>query len=118
MGLYYWLPDNQRVPKKQVCEQVMEKYKISKLVVVGDFNFPNIDWDSLSARAGKRGGVDLLGAKGYLGKRVGPLRNKGGNVCTKPDEVGEVLNKYFASAFTKDMLDGESREGYVDILGH
>eukprot|EP00061_Rhincodon_typus_P012051 g37518.t1 len=34
--------------------------------------------------------------------------------------MSEVFNEYFASVFTKekDMIDGESREGYVDILGH
>eukprot|EP00061_Rhincodon_typus_P008329 g30849.t1 len=34
--------------------------------------------------------------------------------------MGEVLNEYFASVFTKeeDIVDGESREGYVDIRGH
>eukprot|EP00061_Rhincodon_typus_P007073 g28375.t1 len=37
-----------------------------------------------------------------------------------PEEVGDVLNKYFASVFTKekDMDDGKVREKYIDILGH
>ena len=34
--------------------------------------------------------------------------------------MGEVLNKYFASVFTKekDMVDGECKKEDVDILGH
>jgi len=34
--------------------------------------------------------------------------------------MGELLNEYFASVFTKekDLVDDESREGCVDSLGH
>eukprot|EP00061_Rhincodon_typus_P006560 g27322.t1 len=36
----------------------------------------------------------------------------------EPEEVGEVLNRYFASVFTKEknVVDGECQEGFVDIL--
>eukprot|EP00061_Rhincodon_typus_P014337 g41292.t1 len=38
----------------------------------------------------------------------------------EPNKVDEVLNEYFALLFTKekDMVDGESWEGYIDILEH
>ena len=45
-------------------------------------------------------------------ERLGPLKDSGGNLCMQPDEVGEVLNEYFASVFIKekDVVDGECRK--------
>ena len=35
------------------------------------------------------------------------------------DEIGGILNEYFATVFTKeDLVDEEPRVGCVDILGH
>ena len=46
-------------------------------------------------------------------ERVGPLKDKGGNLCVEPEEMGEVLKEYFASVFTKekDLVDDESGKG-------
>jgi len=43
---------------------------------------------------------------------VNLLKDKGGDLCMEPEEVGEIFNEYFASIFTKekDMADGESGE--------
>jgi len=35
-------------------------------------------------------------------ERLGPFKDSGGNLSVEPDEVCEVLNDYFASAFTKE----------------
>jgi len=34
-------------------------------------------------------------------ERVGPLKDRGGNLCVKPEEISELLNEYFALVFTK-----------------
>eukprot|EP00061_Rhincodon_typus_P001606 g15260.t1 len=34
--------------------------------------------------------------------RVGPIRFSGGNLCAESEDVGEVLNEYFASVFTNE----------------
>ena len=41
---------------------------------------------------------------------VRPLKDKGRNLCVEREEMGEVLNEYFASVFTKekDLVDDES----------
>ena len=53
-------------------------------------------------------------------ERVGPLKDRGGNLCVEPEEMGEVLNEYFASVFTKekDLVDDEPGKGCVDSLSH
>eukprot|EP00061_Rhincodon_typus_P001961 g16259.t1 len=50
----------------------------------------------------------------------GPLKDREGNLCVKPEEMDEVLNEYFASVFTigKDLVDDDSGEGGVDSSGH
>ena len=53
-------------------------------------------------------------------ERVGPLKGREGNLCVEPEEMGELLNEYFASEFTKvkDWVDDETGEECVDGLGH
>eukprot|EP00061_Rhincodon_typus_P001110 g13748.t1 len=36
--------------------------------------------------------------------RVGPIRDSGGNMCAESEEIGEVLNEYFASVFTSERV--------------
>lgn len=50
---------------------------------------------------------------GVARARIGPLTDKGGNICLQPGEIDENLNQYFILIFTseeEDMEDGESRE--------
>ena len=53
--------------------------------------------------------------KRVVREKVGPLRDKSGELCFEP-KVGEILNEYFASVFTKerDVLTGGVSEGSVD----
>eukprot|EP00061_Rhincodon_typus_P014988 g42407.t1 len=44
--------------------------------------------------------------------RLSPLKDKEGNLCLEPEEVGKVLNEYFTLVFTKE------RDMDVDIQGH
>ena len=56
--------------------------------------------------------------KRVVREKVGPLRDKSGELCLEPKEVGEILNEYFASVFTKerDVLTGSVSEVSVDPL--
>eukprot|EP00061_Rhincodon_typus_P015994 g43974.t1 len=47
--LYYRLPSNRQETEEQICGQILARCKSNRVVVVDGFNFPNIDWDSLSA---------------------------------------------------------------------
>eukprot|EP00061_Rhincodon_typus_P010353 g34581.t1 len=51
------------------------------------------------------------------GRSTQGLRRK---FTMEPEEVDEIHNEYFALVFTteKDVVDGESQEGYIDILEH
>ncbi|XP_067904856.1 uncharacterized protein [Heterodontus francisci] len=50
--------------------------------------------------------------------RVGPIRDSGGNLCLESEEVGEVLNEYFASVFTseRDLVVCEDSVKQADML--
>eukprot|EP00061_Rhincodon_typus_P000197 g10876.t1 len=50
LGLYYGPPNSEREIEAQICRQIMERWRSNKVVVMGDFKCPNIDWDSLSVR--------------------------------------------------------------------
>lgn len=52
-------------------------------------------------------------------EKVGPLKDKGGNLFLASEEVAEVLNEYFTLVFIEDMdvEDGEISKGYANKLG-
>ena len=56
--------------------------------------------------------------KRVVREKIGPLRDIAGELCLEPKEIGEILNEYFASVFTKekDVLTGSVSEGGVDPL--
>jgi len=45
-----WPPNSQREIEEQICRQILARCKSNRVVVVGAFNLPYIDWDSFSAR--------------------------------------------------------------------
>eukprot|EP00061_Rhincodon_typus_P005637 g25399.t1 len=53
-------------------------------------------------------------------EKVGPLKDKEGNLCLDAENVGKILNENFASVFTqeKDMEDSEICEEHANMLGH
>eukprot|EP00061_Rhincodon_typus_P012807 g38766.t1 len=53
-------------------------------------------------------------------EKVAPLKDKGENLYVELEDVGEILNEYFALVVTKEknMVDGEYRERCVDTPGH
>eukprot|EP00061_Rhincodon_typus_P010512 g34857.t1 len=46
--------------------------------------------------------------------------DKGGKLCLEAEDVGEILNEYFASVFSqeKDMEDSEICVEHANMLGH
>ena len=46
MGLYYRPPNSQRELEEQISREIADSCKKHKVVIVGDFNFPHINWDS------------------------------------------------------------------------
>eukprot|EP00061_Rhincodon_typus_P011433 g36429.t1 len=52
-------------------------------------------------------------------EKVGPRKDKGGNLYLEAENVGEILNEYFASVFTqeKDMVDSENSVEHANMLG-
>eukprot|EP00061_Rhincodon_typus_P003901 g21251.t1 len=53
-------------------------------------------------------------------EKVGPLKDKGENLCLEAEDVGEILNEYIASVFTqeKDMEDGKICVEHADVPGN
>ena len=50
IGLYQRPPNSQPEIEEQKCKEIIKSSKKNSVVIVGDFNFPNIDWDSHSIR--------------------------------------------------------------------
>ena len=50
IGLYYRPPNSRQEIEEQICKEITDSSKKNRVVIVGDFNFPNIDWDSHSIR--------------------------------------------------------------------
>eukprot|EP00061_Rhincodon_typus_P017475 g46182.t1 len=53
-------------------------------------------------------------------EKVGPLRDKGENLCLEAEDVGEIQNEYFVSVFTqgKYIKDSEICVENAGLLGH
>eukprot|EP00061_Rhincodon_typus_P005789 g25733.t1 len=51
-------------------------------------------------------------------EKIGPVKDQQGHLRVEPQEMSEILNKYFASVFTveKDMEDIDHGEINSDIL--
>eukprot|EP00061_Rhincodon_typus_P019076 g48527.t1 len=50
LGIFYRPPYSPWETEEQICSQILEKSEKSRVVVVGDFDFPIIDRDSLRTR--------------------------------------------------------------------
>eukprot|EP00061_Rhincodon_typus_P018577 g47798.t1 len=95
--------------EEQICKQVMESCEYKRIVVVGDFNFLSIHWDSLSARSLDGAEFDRCIQEDFLKQDV-----------DSPTGEGAILDLVLGMSLTrqKDMDNGKFREGYVDTLGH
>eukprot|EP00061_Rhincodon_typus_P003667 g20667.t1 len=62
--------------------------------------------------------VAYIRRKRVARERVGPLKGKGEKLRMEPQEVEEILNKYFVLVFTKekDMSDIEVRDEFVNTV--
>ena len=45
LGVFYRPPNSNREVEEQIGKQILERCSNSRVVVMGDFNFPNIDWN-------------------------------------------------------------------------
>eukprot|EP00061_Rhincodon_typus_P013040 g39162.t1 len=50
LRVYYRPPYSQQKVEERICRHILEKCKTSSVAVAGDFNFPDVDWESLYAR--------------------------------------------------------------------
>jgi len=53
LGVYYRPPNSPREVEERICQEILDMCRKNRVVVVGDFNFPGIDWKVLRA-----GGLD------------------------------------------------------------
>ncbi|RMB93635.1 hypothetical protein DUI87_29862 [Hirundo rustica rustica] len=84
----------------------------SALVLVGDFNLPDICWELNTAE--KRQSRKFLEC--MEDSILSQLVDKGGNLISADEEKAEVLNDYFASVFSEEMtcLQDNCPPGLVD----
>ncbi|XP_069768195.1 uncharacterized protein [Narcine bancroftii] len=50
IGVYYRPPNGPRKLEEQICREIMYMCENHKVVIMGDFNFPHIDWDTHTVR--------------------------------------------------------------------
>ena len=44
-GIYYRPQNSREEVKESICRQIMETCRTSRVVIVGDFNYPKVDWE-------------------------------------------------------------------------
>jgi len=49
LGVFYRPPNSSRDVEERIARMILEKSERNRVVVMGDFNFPNIDWESYSS---------------------------------------------------------------------
>ena len=49
-----------------------------------------------------KGFYSYIKSKRIVRDKIGPLENQGGQLCVEPREMGEILNDFFSSVFTKE----------------
>ena len=49
LGVFYRPPNSSRNVEERIARMILEKSESNRVVVMGDFNFPNIDWESYSS---------------------------------------------------------------------
>ena len=49
-----------------------------------------------------KGFYSYIKSKRIVRDKIGPLENQGGQLCGEPREMGEILNDFFSSVFTKE----------------
>ncbi|PLS49478.1 hypothetical protein CYV29_15670, partial [Carnobacterium maltaromaticum] len=103
LGLYYRPPNSEREIEVQICKQIMERCRSNRVVVIGDFNFPNIDWDSLSVRGPD--GAEFVRSiqEGFLEQYVNSPTREGAILDlvlgNEPGQVVEVsVGDYFGNS--------------------
>ena len=47
--------------------------------------------------------------------KIGPLKNEEGGTVTDPAEQAQILNKQYASVFTRSQDDGDAVDGSVEV---
>ncbi|XP_062901339.1 uncharacterized protein LOC134345105 [Mobula hypostoma] len=50
LGGFYRPPGSSRDTEEQIGRQILERCKNNRVVIMGDFNFPNIDWHLISSK--------------------------------------------------------------------
>eukprot|EP00061_Rhincodon_typus_P000926 g13208.t1 len=102
LGLYYRHPNSECELEVQICRQVLERCRSNRVVVMGDFNCPNIDWDSLNVRG--LDGAEFVRSiqKGFIEQYVNSPTREGAILDlvlgNEPDQVVEVsVGDYFGN---------------------
>eukprot|EP00061_Rhincodon_typus_P000882 g13077.t1 len=103
LGLYYRPPNSEHETEVQICGQIMERWRSNRVVVMGDFNFPNIDWDSVSVRG--LDGAELVRStqEGFTEQYVNSPTLEGATLDlvlgNEPSQVVEVsVGNYFGNS--------------------
>eukprot|EP00061_Rhincodon_typus_P005125 g24253.t1 len=79
-----------RETEEQICSQILEKCEKSEVVVVGDFNFPLIDWESVRARGSDGEQFISCVQKGFLRQYVdNPTREEDNLDLVRGNEPGQ-----------------------------
>eukprot|EP00061_Rhincodon_typus_P009258 g32627.t1 len=121
LGIYYGPPNSQQEIEERIRRQFLERCKKSRVVVVGDFNFPYIDWDTIHTR-----GLDVAEfvrtiQEDFLPQYVVSPTREGVILDLvlgkEPNQVSEVSEgEQFRSSDHKVLMDRNNSSPQVKVL--
>ena len=93
LGVYYRPPNSNREVEEEIAKQIMDRCGGHRVVIVGDFNFPNIDWNLCRSNSSDGAVFVQCVQEGFLTQYVDrPTRGGATLDLVLGNEPGQVLD--------------------------
>ncbi|XP_062923290.1 uncharacterized protein LOC134356332 [Mobula hypostoma] len=109
------------VYRKQGVNKVLEEYKKCKKILKKEIRRAKRRHEvalAVKVKDNPKSFYRYIKSKRIVRDKIGPLEDQSGRLCAEPKEMGEILNRFFASVFTKEtgMKSMELRETSSEIM--
>eukprot|EP00061_Rhincodon_typus_P002054 g16490.t1 len=119
--LVKWKKEAYLTLRKQGSDRAPESYKVARKILKNGLRRARSGYEKASAGRIKENPMAFytyVRNKRMDRVKVGPIRDTGGNLCAESEEIGKVLNEYFASVLTseRDLDVSEDSVKQADML--